>query len=121
MACLCSSVIQKHNGAVHLVMDGWTSPILACYLGIVAIWFCRGWVHRCILEFARYEPCPCDPWLFGDVSFFRVKGQHTGENLANIAADCVKQYGLEDKVKYTIHYCQMIAESHVTAARCLYG
>lgn len=51
----CAQSPQKRNGAVHLVMDGWTSPILACYLGIVAIWFSAGKVHRCILEFARYE------------------------------------------------------------------
>ena len=50
-----ADVMQKHNGAIHLVMDGWTSPILACYLGIVVVWFCHGRIHRCILEFARYE------------------------------------------------------------------
>lgn len=49
------SIEQKHDGAVHLVMDGWTSPILACYLGIVAIWYSQGHLHRCILEFVRYR------------------------------------------------------------------
>ena len=97
--CLYSQVKQKHNSAVHLVMDGWTSPILACYLGIVAIWFCSGRVHRCILEFARYDSRPLNPWLFGKVFLFRVKERHTGEHLANIAADCVKRYGLENKVR----------------------
>lgn len=57
LVCSYLLTIQKHNGAVHLVMDGWTSPILACYLGIVAVWFRRGKIHRCILEFARYEGC----------------------------------------------------------------
>jgi hypothetical protein len=79
-------------------MDGWTSPILACYLRIVAIWFCSGRVHRCILEFARYETYHLYPGLFSDVIWFRVKERHTGEHLAGLAADCVKRFGLEDKV-----------------------
>ena len=59
--CIHLSVSQKHNGAVHLVMDGWTLPILACYLCIVAVWFSHGQLQHCILEFARYKIHFFDP------------------------------------------------------------
>lgn len=45
---------QEFIGAVHLVIDGWTSPLMASYLGIVVMWFSGGMLHRRILEFVRY-------------------------------------------------------------------
>jgi len=45
---------QEFVGAVHLVIDGWTSPLMASYLGIVVTWFSGGMLHRWILEFVRY-------------------------------------------------------------------
>lgn len=39
---------------VHLVIDGWTSPLMSSYLGIVIVWFSEGVLHRRILEFIRY-------------------------------------------------------------------
>ncbi len=45
---------QALNGTIHLVLDGWTAPIVASYLGIVVVWFSQGVIHRAILEFIRY-------------------------------------------------------------------
>ena len=41
-------------GSIHLVVDGWTAPFVASYLGIVAIWFADGKIWRATLEFIRY-------------------------------------------------------------------
>jgi len=49
---------QGFTGAVHLVIDGWTSPLMASYLGIVVMWFSGGILHRRILEFIRYVKPP---------------------------------------------------------------
>jgi len=38
---------------IHLVMDGWTSPIAASFLGIVVVWVQDGVIHQAILEFIR--------------------------------------------------------------------
>ncbi|KAJ7829498.1 hypothetical protein B0H14DRAFT_2366573 [Mycena olivaceomarginata] len=44
---------QNYDGAIHAVIDGWTAPFVASYLGIVIIWFNAGKIHRAILEFIR--------------------------------------------------------------------
>jgi len=40
---------------MHIVLDGWTSPLIWSYLGIVLIWYDRGHILRAILEFTRYD------------------------------------------------------------------
>ncbi|KAF8799387.1 hypothetical protein BYT27DRAFT_7217763 [Phlegmacium glaucopus] len=39
------------NSTVHLALDGWTSPLISSYLGLVVVWFDQGVIHRAILEF----------------------------------------------------------------------
>ncbi|KAG9079673.1 hypothetical protein FRC06_007593 [Ceratobasidium sp. 370] len=68
------------NSAVHLAIDGWTSPISESYLGIIAVWFDKLEIHRCILEFVR------------------LTSSHTGEYLADRVASCIRRYALEDKI-----------------------
>lgn len=102
-------------------MDGWTSPILACYLGIVAIWFCAGKVHRCILEFARYGVLRPQLQLVGNVVLFRVKERHTGAHLASLATDCVKRFGLEDKVNLGVELVRYPQLTFLVVTRCLHG
>lgn len=46
--------LQASNGPIHLVLDGWTSPIIFSYLGLVIIWCADGNIHRAVLEFIRY-------------------------------------------------------------------
>lgn len=45
--------LQNLNSMVHLVLDGWTSPLVSSYLGLVIIWYENGAIHRAILEFLR--------------------------------------------------------------------
>ena len=45
---------QNLNTTIHLVIDGWTAPIVASYLGIIIIWCSDGLIHRQTLEFIRY-------------------------------------------------------------------
>jgi hypothetical protein len=41
------------NSTIHLVLDGWTAPIVASFLGIVVVWFQEGVIYRAVLEFIR--------------------------------------------------------------------
>ncbi|GBE89936.1 Putative AC transposase OS=Zea mays PE=2 SV=2 [Sparassis crispa] len=71
---------SKLDGAIHLVIDGWTAPFVASYLGIVVIWFDGDKLWRSILEFVR------------------LTERHTGLYLAQKVADCVKRFGLQKKL-----------------------
>jgi hypothetical protein len=51
---LSLSAFQCRNNTVHIVMDGWTAPIVASFLGIVVVWYESGKIHRAILEFIRF-------------------------------------------------------------------
>lgn len=46
-------VPQNLCSMVHLVLDGWTSPLVSSYLGLVIIWYENGTIHHAILEFIR--------------------------------------------------------------------
>jgi hypothetical protein len=39
---------------IHLALDGWTSPLVSSYLGLVVIWFDQGIIHHSVLEFIWY-------------------------------------------------------------------
>ncbi|TFY82246.1 hypothetical protein EWM64_g1767 [Hericium alpestre] len=70
---------KQHTGSIHLVIDGWTAPFAYSYLGIVVIWFAQGKIWRSILE------------------FICLKESHTGAYLAEVTADCLHRFGLEQK------------------------
>lgn len=36
------------------MLDGWSAPIIAAYLGLVVVWYERGQIFRAILEFIRF-------------------------------------------------------------------
>ena len=44
---------QKLAPAIHLVVDGWTAPLVASFLGLVVVWCEKGVLHRIVLEFIR--------------------------------------------------------------------
>lgn len=48
-----SCMKQALNTAVHLVLDGWTAPIVASYLGVVVVWCIDGQIHCAVLDFIR--------------------------------------------------------------------
>ncbi|KAF5345972.1 hypothetical protein D9756_010932 [Leucocoprinus leucothites] len=68
------------TGGIHLVLDGWTAPIVVSYLGLVVIWSEQGTIYRTVLE------------------FIRLKHKHTGEYLAKVVFDCLKCWGLTKKM-----------------------
>lgn len=45
----------NYNGVTHLALDGWTSPLVSSYLGIVVIWYDKGKIWRATLDFSRCE------------------------------------------------------------------
>ena len=85
-------------------MDGWTAPIVASYLGVVIIWCDEGTVHRAILDFIRYVisfqvyNIACHLLSF----ICRLTESHTGIYLAEKVAELLRQYGLQDLVRYII-------------------
>lgn len=54
MTYLLNLYCQTRNRAVHLVLDGWSAPIVASFLGIVVVWYDEGIIYRAILEFIRF-------------------------------------------------------------------
>ncbi|KEP46693.1 hypothetical protein V565_185620 [Rhizoctonia solani 123E] len=71
---------QSIPGAVHIAVDGWTSPASESYLGVVVIWYDKPRIYRCVLE------------------FIRLSSAHTGAYLAEKIASCLQRYGLENRV-----------------------
>lgn len=47
-------VVQQISGALHLAVDGWTSPTSESYLGIIVFWYEETKLWRAVLEFVRY-------------------------------------------------------------------
>jgi hypothetical protein len=47
--------LKALNSVIHLVLDGWTAPIVASYLGLVVVWHDKGIIYRTVLEFIRYD------------------------------------------------------------------
>ncbi|TFK37882.1 hypothetical protein BDQ12DRAFT_723952 [Crucibulum laeve] len=72
------------NSAIHLVLDGWTAPIIASYLGIVIVWYTNGQIHRCVLE------------------FIKLCQKHDGQYLATMVANCLSHFGLKDLSKKSV-------------------
>ncbi|CUA67681.1 hypothetical protein RSOLAG22IIIB_07527 [Rhizoctonia solani] len=68
------------SGAIHIALDGWTSPTSESYLGVVVIWYDKARIYRCILE------------------FIRLTSSHTGAYLAERTASCLQRYGLENRI-----------------------
>jgi hypothetical protein len=65
---------------MHIALDGWTSPNIVSFLGIVAVYFHSGQIHRLILEFAP------------------VHEKHTGQNLAKLLHGVCERYEISPRV-----------------------
>ena len=51
--------LKALNSTIHLVLDGWTAPIVASFLGLVVVWFHEGVIYRAVLEFIRSALMTC--------------------------------------------------------------
>ncbi|QRV88442.1 AC transposase [Ceratobasidium sp. AG-Ba] len=70
----------KDVPAIHLSVDGWTSPTASAYLGLVVHWHSSGRLWHAVLEMIYLE------------------SKHTGEYLATKTGDCLKRFGLDSKL-----------------------
>ncbi|KDQ48998.1 hypothetical protein JAAARDRAFT_51921, partial [Jaapia argillacea MUCL 33604] len=48
-----AEILQSHFGKLHLAVDGWTSPNVISFLGVVVHLLCNGVMHRFILDFIK--------------------------------------------------------------------
>jgi hypothetical protein len=112
--------IQKRNQAVHLAIDGWTSPLRSSYLGVIVIWYDCGKIHRAILEFLRFVFILfCCRKLLR--IFLRLTESHDGKYLASRLADCLKWFGLKEFVSYHERYKCNSCLIMTTDADAMYG
>ncbi|OJT02096.1 hypothetical protein TRAPUB_7442 [Trametes pubescens] len=65
---------------LHLCVDGWTSPNVLSFLGITVHWHWDGEIRHVILDFVR------------------LTSAHTRAYLAEKVVECLKEYGIEEKV-----------------------
>lgn len=64
---------------------------------------------------------PLNPGLLSNSILFRVKERHTGEHLASLAADCIKRFGLEDKVRQIVNGPLTRIDIFMEVTCCLHG
>ncbi|KAF8238004.1 hypothetical protein L208DRAFT_1244585, partial [Tricholoma matsutake] len=76
--------MSKHalNSTIHLVLDGWTAPIIASFLGPLVVWCHEGVIYRAVLE------------------NIRLTQKHDGKYLAEVTASCLWRFGLDKLVCY---------------------
>ncbi|OJT02144.1 Zinc finger BED domain-containing protein RICESLEEPER 1 [Trametes pubescens] len=74
------ALFQAYPGRIHICVDGWTSPNILAFLGITAHWHHDGEIAHIILDFVR------------------LTSSHTGKYLAEKLIECLKEFGIEEKV-----------------------
>ena len=75
-------ILAAYSGQVHLSFDMWTSTNSLALLGIVGHWIDGGAVQTA---------------LFG---MKRLRGAHTGENMAEAVVSIIEEYSLQSKFGY---------------------
>lgn len=87
------------------MLDGWTSPLIFAYLGLVIIWYAEGKINRAILEFIRQVT----PIIFLQkqllIVSIRLKSNHDGKYLAKVVAECLERFQLGDRVRPCVLNC----------------
>ncbi|KAJ3500635.1 hypothetical protein NLJ89_g9707 [Agrocybe chaxingu] len=89
---------KDRNAPIHLVLDGWTSPLIASYLGLVVVWYQDGSIHRAILE------------------FIRLTQRHDGQYLADVVASCLNHYSLSDMIFISFFFKKPKAKKNAPVA-----
>jgi hypothetical protein len=73
--------LQKTSGRISFTLDGWTSKNQISFLGISAHWISKDWeLKNVILDFKKLD------------------GPHSGENIANVFFNTIKEYNIAIKV-----------------------
>ena len=53
MARRTDGLLQELPGAIHICLDGWTSPNVISFLGVTAHWHDAGEIKHIILDFIQ--------------------------------------------------------------------
>lgn len=80
------------------------------FLGITAHWYQDGDIHHIILDFIKYIVCLLYRHLLNlthTFFLFRLDKAHTGAYLAERLNECLRSYGLEDRVRPPMHVLHM--------------
>jgi len=75
---------------ISFTLDAWTSPNCIAFLGITAHWISENWQLNEIL-----------------IDFHKLRGAHSGENLAEAFVQCCNEFDVLSKV-FNYLYCNMI-------------
>jgi hypothetical protein len=79
--------LQEAPGNISFTLDGWTSKNQIPFLGITAHWISLNWeLKNTVLDFKVLE------------------GTHSGENIATVFFNILKEYGILNKVILFIIY-----------------
>jgi hypothetical protein len=75
-------LLQKHEGAIHIALDAWSSKKASSYLGLTIQW------------------CPdnADNIIRATLDLVRVRQSHTGEYLAGTVYQILDEFGILQKV-----------------------
>ncbi|KAJ6512417.1 hypothetical protein C8R45DRAFT_1087593 [Mycena sanguinolenta] len=73
-----AKLLQKYAGHLHICVDGWTSPQVISFLDIIFIQY--GKIESIILDFVK------------------ASKSHIGIYLASHIAECLRKYGVQDKI-----------------------
>ncbi|KAF8161034.1 hypothetical protein B0H34DRAFT_673081 [Crassisporium funariophilum] len=78
-------ILQAYPGKIHICADGWTLPQVIAFIGTTAHWIIDG-MTLIILDFTK------------------VTWAHSGKYLATQIAKSLCDFGIQDKVKYSIDF-----------------
>ncbi|TFY74006.1 hypothetical protein EWM64_g10006 [Hericium alpestre] len=75
-----ANMLQRYTGKIHIGVDGWSSPNLFSFLGIIVFLVQNGEMLSLILD------------------FIRMTKAHTGEHLAEQIYKCLDSFGVTNKL-----------------------
>jgi hypothetical protein len=91
--------VQAYPGKIHICADGWTSPNVIAFIGATAHWVIDGKMASITLDFIKSVFSPIFFCLVFMSDFLkRVTKAHTGEYLGARIAECLREYGIHEKV-----------------------
>ncbi|KAF8599849.1 hypothetical protein BDV93DRAFT_590275 [Ceratobasidium sp. AG-I] len=96
---------QTIDGAIHLAIDGWASPVAESYLGIVIIWYEKPKMHHCVLEFIQSHRA------------FSTMGLRTNPNLTlvqHLQKRTPHLLGLRSYVRCFVHIINLMAKAFLS-------
>ncbi|KAJ3504337.1 hypothetical protein NMY22_g17960 [Coprinellus aureogranulatus] len=72
--------LREVEGVIHVSADGWTSPNTIAFIGVIIQYIERGLIQSLTLD------------------FIKLTAAHTGQYLATQLAECLQEFGIEDRI-----------------------